>query len=202
MQRRRVRICFFGDSFTNGSGDDDCLGWVGRICAAARQSGVDMTCYNLGIRRDTSADIARRWKSEAQARLPSLYDERLVFSFGTNDCANDDTGRQRVPLALTLSNARAILSEASAWKPTLMLGPMPVQDEFTGRMAVLSPALETLCREISVPYLDLLPVAASIDALWRSEVEAGDGVHPNRGAYARIAEAVQDWPAWQNWIKH
>jgi acyl-CoA thioesterase-1 len=28
-----MRICFFGDSFVNGTGDDDGLGWVGRIVA-------------------------------------------------------------------------------------------------------------------------------------------------------------------------
>lgn len=26
-----MRICFIGDSFVNGTGDDTCLGWVGRI---------------------------------------------------------------------------------------------------------------------------------------------------------------------------
>ncbi|HZC55143.1 MAG TPA: hypothetical protein VE396_03730 [Xanthobacteraceae bacterium] len=33
--RKPIRICFFGDSMVNGTGDDACLGWVGRICAAA-----------------------------------------------------------------------------------------------------------------------------------------------------------------------
>ena len=35
------RICFFGDSFVNGTGDDDALGWVGRLCAAERRAGLD-----------------------------------------------------------------------------------------------------------------------------------------------------------------
>jgi lysophospholipase L1-like esterase len=61
-----MRICFFGDSIVNGTGDPDCLGWVGRVCGAARKSGVDLTSYNLGIRRDTSADILRRWRREAE----------------------------------------------------------------------------------------------------------------------------------------
>lgn len=56
-----VRICFVGDSFMQGTCDPDCLGWPGRVCRAAIQSGVGMTCYNLGVRRDTSADILRRW---------------------------------------------------------------------------------------------------------------------------------------------
>ena len=42
-----MRICFFGDSFVNGTGDDDCRGWPGRLCAEARQRGCDVTLYNL-----------------------------------------------------------------------------------------------------------------------------------------------------------
>src|SRR3954451_17927814 len=71
-----IRLCFFADSFVNGTGDDACLGWVGRACAAGRRNGVDLTCYNLGIRGDTSADVLRRWEHEAQARLPPEHDGR------------------------------------------------------------------------------------------------------------------------------
>ena len=69
-----VRPCFVGDSFINGTGDDTCLGWVGRVCAAMRASGRDLTLYNLGIRRDTSADIAVRWLDETSRRLPQGVD--------------------------------------------------------------------------------------------------------------------------------
>jgi lysophospholipase L1-like esterase len=71
-----MRICFFGDSFVNGTGDDDGLGWVGRVVARARQGGRDVTAYNLGIRRDTSADVAARWVGEARLRLPHEHDGR------------------------------------------------------------------------------------------------------------------------------
>ena len=92
-----MRICFIGDSFVAGAGDDDCLGWPGRLCAAARQAGHDLTLYNLGIRRDTSADIAARWEAEARARLPAEHDGRLVFLFGVNDCVEDTPGHPRMP---------------------------------------------------------------------------------------------------------
>ena len=35
-----MRICFIGDSFVNGTGDDDCLGWAGRLGAGARPGGA------------------------------------------------------------------------------------------------------------------------------------------------------------------
>ena len=63
-----MRICFIGDSFVNGTGDDACLGWAGRLCRDARAAGREVTYYNLGVRRNTSADIARRWRAEKRRR--------------------------------------------------------------------------------------------------------------------------------------
>ena len=76
-----VRICFVGDSFVNGTGDPECLGWTGRICVNANKKGYDITYYNLGIRRDTSTDIAKRWLQEVSLRLPKEYDGRVVQHF-------------------------------------------------------------------------------------------------------------------------
>ncbi len=196
-----IRVCFFGDSFVNGTGDDACLGWVGRACAAVRRNGVDLTCYNLGIRGDTSADIQRRWEHEARARLPPEHDGRLVFSFGANDCCRcDDGSRVRVPLDQTLANARVILMSAVAWRPTLMVGPLPICDQETdGRIATMSAALAPLCGSFGVPYLDVFHNAAN-SAAWVSEVAAGDGAHPNAIGYAIVGDAFQRWGPWQAWI--
>ena len=46
-----MRICFIGDSFVNGTGDDDALGWPGRVVSLARSKGLDVTYYNLGVAR-------------------------------------------------------------------------------------------------------------------------------------------------------
>ena len=197
---RTMRICFIGDSFVQGTGDDACLGWVGRVCAPLRQHGHDLTCYNLGIRRDTSADIRRRWQREAQLRLPPEHDGRLVFSFGANDCCLEDPGRSvRVPHAESITNAHDILTTAKAWLPTLMVGPLPVGDtDVDTRVAALSAAFAPLCASIGVPYMEVFHVAAA-SAAWVSEAVAGDGSHPNAGGYAIVAKAIQRWPSWQAW---
>jgi lysophospholipase L1-like esterase len=80
-----MRICFVGDSFVNGTGDPECLGWAGRICAVARREGYDITYYNLGVRRETSADIKSRWQNEVTCRLSQGEYGRIIFSFGVND---------------------------------------------------------------------------------------------------------------------
>lgn len=195
-----MRICFFGDSFVNGTGDDDCLGWPGRVCAAVRRKGHDVTLYNLGVRRDTSADIARRWRREAAARLPVEQDGRLVFSFGANDCTPEGNG-VRVPHDQALGNAYEILAEASDWLPTLMVGPAPVGDdrETDERIAVLSHDLRAVCAKIEVPYLEVFGILAD-DPVWRREAAGGDGTHPNRGGYTLLSNHIAAWESWRRWF--
>lgn len=98
-----LRIAFFGDSFVNGQGDPDVLGWVGRVGAAALARGHDLTIYNGGIRGDTSADVRGRWHDEAIRRLPAEYRRGLVFAFGVNDCTSVAGGPRLEPAAPRLA---------------------------------------------------------------------------------------------------
>jgi acyl-CoA thioesterase I len=196
-----MRICFFGDSFVNGTGDDACLGWVGRACAAARHAGRDVTYYNLGIRGDTTAHVQQRWQREAEARLLAEHDGRLVFSFGANDCcAGADGDGVRVASGHALANAEAVLKAACASRPTLMMGPLPVGDAATDRrIAALSAGFATLCAGLAVPYLEMFSLVAA-SPVWSREIAQGDGAHPNTGGYAEVAEAFIRWPPWRHWI--
>ena len=188
--RKQMRICFVGDSFANGTGDSACLGWAGRICAAAQREGHDLTYYNLGMRRDTTADIARRWSEEVIRRLPADCDGRVVFSFGVNDTALEQ-GRPRIELAASLSNARAILLAARERYPILMVGPPPMPDlAHTQRIGTFSCRLVHLCDELDLAYLETCsPLQASDD--WTREVVVNDGAHPRAAGYAALANLVQ-----------
>lgn len=195
-----MRICFIGDSFVNGTGDDDCLGWVGRVCALTRQRGKDITAYNLGIRRDTSADIARRWQEEAKRRLPDEQNGRLVFSFGVNDCVCESPGRPRIALDDSVTLAATILGAATAWLPTLMVGPPPlVERDDNAHIARLSARIEAICGALGVPFLSTFD-ALLASGIWIKEAQQGDGAHPNRGGYAILADLIWRWPAWRAWI--
>ena len=197
-----MRVCFFGDSFVNGTGDDDGLGWVGRVVARARRAGRDLTGYNLGIRRDTSADVAARWLHEARLRLPAEHDGRLVFSFGSNDCASVDVeGRPRIASSDSLSSAESILMAAHNWLPTLMIGPGSIAGEpdANDRVCALSADYAKLCEGLSVPYLEICRLTLA-SPLWIEEAIAGDGAHPNRGGYTLIADAVSSWAPWRIWV--
>jgi len=209
-----LRICFVGDSLTNGTGDDAFLGWPGRLCAAERARGHDLTCYNLGIRADTSPLIAARWRAECEARLPPLHPGALVFAFGNNDTAiQDDAAETRVPLAQSLATARAMLSAAKAWKPLLFLGPWPAEeskqpvnpsgklayDFRNARIARYNEAYAALASELAIPYLDLYTALAR-EPRWAAASRAGDGIHPPAAGYELVATLVGAWRAWRAWL--
>lgn len=194
-----TRICFVGDSFVNGTGDRECLGWTGRVCAAACRQGYSVTYYNLGIRRETSADIRDRWQLEVERRLPESCDRRVVFSFGVNDTTIEN-GRPRVDPRDSINNARQILTEAQRSLPVLMVGPALVGEaEQNQRICDLSGRLAVLCQELEVPFLEIAgPLQGS--AVWVAEAIANDGAHPSAAGYRELAELVQNWSAWRGWF--
>jgi lysophospholipase L1-like esterase len=190
-----IRICFVGDSFVNGTCDATHVGWTGRLCANLTQYGLMVTYYNLGVRRETSADIAQRWETETDRRLPKGCDNRVVFSFGTNDTTIEN-GRCRLELTDSLRYTQQILSTAQSQYPILMIGPPAISDPEQNRHTQeLSQAFSTVCAQLNVPYLDLLtPLSQS--SVWMESVQAGDGAHPDSRGYEAIAHLIQSWSGW------
>lgn len=199
MTLSNVRICFVGDSFINGTGDSECLGWTGRICSTGIKQGHDITYYNLGIRRETSTDIAGRWLEEVSRRLPSDCDRRIVFSFGVNDTTIEN-GKVRVELSKSKENTLHILSVAKSLFSILMVSPPPIADiEQNSRVKFLSQELAVICENLNVPYLDVFtPLQKS--KIWLKEVAANDSYHPNAAGYLDYANLVEKWVAWQGWF--
>lgn len=194
-----LRIAFFGDSFVNGFGDPDGLGWVGRVGAAAIARGHTVTSYNGGIRGDTSADVRARWRDEAARRLPAAEPRGLVFAFCVNDGLSV-AGRQALAREATIANARDILAAAKAFAPTLMIGPPPIADDaVNARMRGLTAAFAATCRDLAVPFLDVFDALQSSSA-WSRELAAGGGAHPGRAGYQALAALVDGWAAWRAWL--
>ncbi|WP_433277633.1 GDSL-type esterase/lipase family protein [Pseudonocardia xinjiangensis] len=192
------RVFFVGDSFVAGVGDPDHRGWVGRLAARSHQAGVPLTTYNLGVRRDTSEDVCRRWPAEVAARRAPGCDERLVVSFGVNDTTVEG-GTQRVRTARSVANLRAVIDGAAAARlPLLVVGPPPVDDpEQNQRIETLSELFRAVCGEASVPYVETFELLAA-EPRWMGEVRRGDGAHPGAGGYTLLADLVL--PQWQTWI--
>lgn len=195
MKDKDLRICFVGDSYVNGTNDPAYLGWTGRIAIAARRKGYPLTYYNLGVRRETSSDIARRWRQEVQVRFPSSCMPFVVFAFGANDTTVEG-GLPRVAETQSVENARRILHAAKQRYAVVMIGPPPNADlEQNQRTRRLSALFAEVARSEGAPFLAVFEHLAA-DAVWMSEVCAGDGAHPNAGGYAKLAALVESWPDW------
>ena len=199
---RSIQMCFVGDSFVVGVGDEQALGWVGRVMSAVHNRMVDRTAYNLGVRRDTSGDVRARWQREVNARLKSDALLRLCFSFGANDCADNGHGKPRIPMAETIANTEAVLAAAMKMASVVMIGPLPILDDTAAdaRIAELDRKLGTVCRAMSVPYLPVFE-EMSICPTWTEGAVSGDGTHPNAAGYQVLARYVLKWPAFQQWIE-
>ena len=190
-----IRIYFIGDSYVNGTGDPQYLGWPGRVCAASTGKQAAITCYNLGIRADTSADILQRWEREVEARRLKPHEARLVFGFGANDCWLEE-GKPRINRAESEENAQKILVRAQELLPTLMIGPPPgLDDDEQARRQDISILLQAVAVQAGVPYLDSIAALGEAQ-VWRDEVRAGDQIHPGAGGYAAMAKGVLEWSEW------
>ena len=190
-----IRIYFIGDSYVNGTGDPEYLGWPGRACAASRSDDTSITCYNLGIRGDTSTDVLSRWEREVASRRLIPHDGRVVFGFGANDCWILE-GKTRVERADTVRNTEQILSRARSLFPTLMVGPPPGIDESEdARRQEISALIGEIAGRAGVPYLEVIR-ALRAEGVWQREAAIGDRVHPADGGYSSLAKLVLAWPQW------
>ncbi|WP_245687883.1 GDSL-type esterase/lipase family protein [Rhodococcus phenolicus] len=200
MTAQPIRLCFFGDSFVAGVGDPAHRGWTGLLAERARPAlgDIDFTVYNLGVRRDTTADVRVRWFDEARRRFPDGCDNRLVFSFGVNDTTQQGDSTRVLPEE-SVTNLTAILDEALAWGwPVLVVGPPPVADDRqNARIERLDGLFAEACAVRNVPYR---PVFEHLDGdtAWIREAAAGDGAHPSVQGYRDLADIVLD--AWVTWI--
>lgn len=195
MKNDDLRICFVGDSYVNGTCDPEYLGWTGRLAVAARRKGYNLTYYNLGVRRETSANIAGRWQPEVRARFPSTCTPFVVFALGANDTTFEN-GQPRVAEARSVENVRAMLRTAKPQYSVIMISPPPMADaEQNCRTRRLSQLFAEVTKAEDVPFLSVFDELVE-DDVWMNEVTDGDGAHPGAAGYARLAALVDAWPGW------
>jgi len=190
-----VHICFVGDSFVNGVGDPECLGWVGRLCKKNASTALNISQYNLGVRGNTSVDVAQRWQHECDVRFVQVKNPYVVFSFGVNDTVMVE-GASRVPFSRSIEITADLLTRAAARYPSLMIGPPPIADvEQNERIQRLDVAFEKLCRSKAIAYLSLYQHLKNEQA-WLDEVATNDGSHPQAAGYTRISDIIYSWQDW------
>ncbi len=195
---RDLRVCFVGDSFVAGVGDPEHLGWTGRLCARSERDGLPVTRYVLGVRRQTSAEVAARWTAECAPRLTGPWESRLVLSMGVNDTTEADGAVRLDPDRSVAALAGVLTGAAVAGWPVLVVGPPAVADDaHNERTAALDARFARVCADSGVPHVPVVAALAA-DPTWRAEVAAGDGAHPGAAGYALLADLVR--PHWAGWL--
>ncbi len=194
------RVLFIGDSLVAGVGDPAGLGWVGRVVAASFAAGTPVTAYNLGVRGETSVQVASRWRQETRPRLLPAADTRLVVSFGAND-STVEGGQERVAPAGSLGALDGIMDRAGILGlPVLVVGPAPVDDAGQNRrIQTLSGALGETCATHGVPFLSVIEPLLASD-VWSEQVGSGDGAHPAAAGYDALAQLVLAG-GWLDWLR-
>lgn len=193
-----LRVCFVGESFVAGVGDQKGLGWAGRLAARAIAAGIPLTHYNLGIRRENSSELRRRWESECAPRLPEGTDRRVVISTGVND-TQFENGRARVDSAASTRNLTEILRRARerGWHTLVVAPPPNVDDEHNARLLDLDARYAEHCEHAGVPYLRAHQPLRE-NEIWMRDVVAGDGFHPGAAGYDQYAALL--FPHWLLWL--
>lgn len=193
-----LRICFLGESFVAGVGDQKGLGWAGRLATRAIAAGQPLTFYNLGIRRETSSELRTRWEAECTRRLPEGADCRVVISTGVNDSVLE-RGLPRVDPVESVANLDAILRrvQGNGWQPLVVAPPPNVDPAHNHRLEVLDEKFAQLCDGLGVPYLRAHQPLLE-NKIWMQDVAAGDGYHPGAAGYDEFAALLV--PHWLLWL--
>lgn len=185
----------WGDSITFGAGDQEGLGWPGRI-RRTFASGDLQHVYNFGICGETSSDLIKRFDIERAATDP----DRILFAIGINDSKYPNAGdATAVPIEFFAQNMCTLINQAKqSTDDVILVGPTCVGGEFSSSNGSIfsdksivryRDALMNIADEQALTWIDLLDI---LDP----KTDLCDGVHPNTQGYQKIFERISAKITW------
>lgn len=205
MSRPPLIAAFFGDSLTQGVGDETGLGWVGRLANQWNEK-RELTWFNLGVRGNTALELSRRAEAELSVRLMPGIETWVIVSIGTNDASlYNEVPRVSVERSVELME-RTWENLQKMGKP-FWIGPVPVAEErldiehggevfsfVTARVKELSDAYARAAESRGIPFLDLVETFSGVDF---SKHETADGIHPKALGYEELFRVIAEWDAFR-----
>lgn len=178
---RRLRALFVGTSLTAGYGLEQEQAFPALLQRMADSAGYSLDIVNAGVSGETSAAALRR--AEWMFRAPA---DVIVLETGAND------GLRALEPDATRANIVAILAKARAAHPAARLllvqmeAPPNLGAGYTSRFRAVFPEAAREGGATLAPFL--LEGVAGV-----SELNQGDGIHPNVVGARRVAANL--WPA-------
>ena len=196
----------FGDSIAAGHWDTE-GGWRGFLGRELHQKTIDsegenwFEVYDLGIGGDTSKDLLKRIKVEAEAR-DGEHPVKVVIQIGINDSMyNNKQKRNRVSEKIFRQNLEEIIEEVSEVTSDItFIGLTPVDEEMVApipwnedrsylnsEIRKYENILSQVCESSEVKFI---PLFTEVDTdEWRDNL--WDGLHPERKGHKMIYEVIK-----------
>lgn len=198
-------IVIFGDSITEGAGDETGRGWADMLKAnwkipRPHESGFPAgsahpNVYNLGIDGDRTVDVLNRFEFEVAARRP----RGIILAIGANDLHWDDP-RPVTGLAPFAAQYNQLLLRAVASADQVLVMNLFRVDESAGQHGVSNAEIDTFNEAIrqsalqhAVELLDVSQLLGPSDYC--------DGIHPNHSGAEKIYQIVSAKLAELTWDK-
>ena len=172
----RPRIVAFGDSLTAGLGLLEQEAYPALLQRKIDAAGYNFEMVNAGLSGDTSAGGVRRldWVLEGDVRV-------LIVSFGGND------GLRGLPISQMKENLSAIIDKARERNVVVILAGMEAPPNFGEEYASgFRQAFQEVAQKKRVLFIPFLLK----DVAGKSELNQGDGIHPNQQGAQMIADTV------------
>jgi acyl-CoA thioesterase-1 len=172
----RPRIVAFGDSLTAGLGLLEQEAYPARLQRRIDEAGYEFEVVNAGLSGDTSAGGLRRldWALEGDVRV-------LIVAFGGND------GLRGLPVSQMKDNLSAIIDKARERNAVVILAGMEAPPNFGQEYAT---AFRQAFRDVALSKRVLFMPFLLKDVAGKSELNQGDGIHPNQQGAEIIADNV------------
>lgn len=172
----RPRVVAFGDSLTAGLGLLEQEAYPALLQKKIDEAGYKFEVINAGLSGDTSAGGVRRldWALEGDVRV-------LIVAFGGND------GLRGLPVSQMKENLSDIIDKARERNVVVILAGMEAPPNFGQEYAT---AFRQGFREVALNKRVLFVPFLLKDVAGKSELNQGDGIHPNQQGAQVIADTV------------
>lgn len=185
-----MTIGIWGDSITYGSCDEEALGWAGRLRKTLPTNDYHQL-YNFGICGETTDDLLKRFKIEAQAINP----DKIVFAIGINDLKFPKNSEiNKVAIEIFRNNLEELLKQACQYTDDItLIGLTKVGDEWKtakGKQSLneeikkYDTVIQEIAEENKYLYISIFDTIVT-------SIDLADGIHPNTNGYQKMFEIIK-----------